>query len=89
MFPYVSSNKLNTRSSALCEITAGDVTGSSKLLVPGRVTSATSIPQGAMSMPIQAEKLRGQPDVMQVSLDFYFVYLLNFLLIFEIKNIVF
>ncbi|GJQ67583.1 hypothetical protein Trydic_g8389 [Trypoxylus dichotomus] len=66
MFQFAST-KLNTRFITPCEITAGDITGSSKLLVPGRVTSATSIPQGAMSMPIKAENLRGQPDVMQIS----------------------
>ncbi|KAI4464953.1 hypothetical protein MML48_3g00007039 [Holotrichia oblita] len=66
MFQYASS-KLSTRSVIPCEVITGDVTGSSKLLVPGRVTATTSIPQGAMSMPIKADKLRGQPDVMQIS----------------------
>lgn len=42
------------------------VTGSSKLLVPGRVTAATSIPQGAMSIPIEPSLLRGQLDIVQV-----------------------
>lgn len=69
MFQFTPS-KLSARSITPCEVTVDDVNGSSKLLVPGRVTSVTSIPQGAMSMPIKAEKLRGQPDVMQVR---YFV----------------
>lgn len=66
MFQFASTKLITKPITTTCEITTGDVTGSSKLLVPGRVTSATKIPQGAMSMPIKAEKLRGQPDVMQV-----------------------
>lgn len=42
------------------------VTGSSDLLVPGRVSASTSIPQGAMSVAIEPNHLRGQPDVVQV-----------------------
>nr|XP_022908456.1 zinc finger and SCAN domain-containing protein 20 [Onthophagus taurus] len=48
-------------------MTAASGESSSKLLVPGRVTATGNIPQGAMSMPIVAEKLKGQPDVVQIS----------------------
>lgn len=43
------------------------VTGAAKLLVPGRVTATTSIPQGATTNPIDNEHLLGQPDVQQVN----------------------
>lgn len=49
------------------------VTGSSKLLVPGRVSAANSIPQGAMSIPIAPSQLRGQPDIVQVCSFSYLV----------------
>lgn len=41
-------------------------TGSSKLLVPGRVTASSSIPQGAVSLPVNPDALRGHSDVVQV-----------------------
>ncbi|XP_031343105.1 zinc finger protein 761 [Photinus pyralis] len=46
--------------------TVSDLNGSSKLLVPGRATAATNIPQGATSAPIQPQFLIGNPDVVQI-----------------------
>lgn len=43
-----------------------DVTESAKLLVPGKVTSATFITHGAISMPINPEKLHGNLQFNQV-----------------------
>ncbi|KAK9870633.1 hypothetical protein WA026_008195 [Henosepilachna vigintioctopunctata] len=43
------------------------VTGSDKLLVPGRVIASNNIAQGSMSLPIEYTKLSGKPDVVQVS----------------------
>lgn len=43
------------------------VTGSSELLVPGRVTASSGIPQGSVTEPLDPETLVGQPDVQQVS----------------------
>ncbi|KAG5862351.1 hypothetical protein JTB14_014398 [Gonioctena quinquepunctata] len=43
------------------------VTGSSELLVPGRVTAVSSIPQGSMTVPIEPAMLLGEPDVQQIS----------------------
>ncbi|XP_023310486.1 zinc finger protein 226 [Anoplophora glabripennis] len=60
---------MNPRSN--CSATSGIistyVTGSSKLLVPGRVTAATGIPQGALSDAIEPALLLGQPDIQQIS----------------------
>ncbi|KAF2892616.1 hypothetical protein ILUMI_13556 [Ignelater luminosus] len=64
MFSMVPYN-LNLRSDATNHVTIGDVTGSTKLLVPGRATAATSIPQGAITSPIEPELLRGRSDVVQ------------------------
>ncbi|CAH1183085.1 unnamed protein product [Phaedon cochleariae] len=43
------------------------VTGSSELLVPGRVTAAAGIPQGTATVPIEPYKLLGHTDVQQIS----------------------
>ncbi|CAH1108842.1 unnamed protein product [Psylliodes chrysocephalus] len=43
------------------------VTGSSELLVPGRVTASSGIPQGSVTEPLDPETLVGQPDVQQIS----------------------
>lgn len=43
-----------------------DVSDSSQLLVPGRATAATNIPQGAMTIPINPAQLSGNHDVVQV-----------------------
>ncbi|RZC38108.1 zinc finger protein 560 [Asbolus verrucosus] len=43
------------------------VTGSSKLLVPGKVTAFSTIPQGAVSAAIEPAQLLGQPDIVQIS----------------------
>lgn len=63
---------LNLRSDATNHVTIGDLTGSTKLLVPGRATAATSIPQGAITSPIEPELLRGHSDVVQVTIGFVF-----------------
>ncbi|XP_025837231.1 zinc finger protein 195 isoform X1 [Agrilus planipennis] len=49
--------------------TVEDVTGTSALLVPGRVTASTYIPQGAMSLPIKPENIKGSPDIVQISVE--------------------
>ncbi|CAG9853690.1 unnamed protein product [Phyllotreta striolata] len=41
--------------------------GSSELLVPGRVTASTVVPQGAVTELLDPESLVGQPDVQQIS----------------------
>lgn len=38
-----------------------------KLLVPGKVTAGTTIPQGAMTVQIEPRKLIGKIDIKQVS----------------------
>ncbi|XP_072402865.1 uncharacterized protein Prdm13 isoform X1 [Diabrotica undecimpunctata] len=43
------------------------VTGSSELLVPGRVTAVSNIPQGSVTQSIDPTALVGQPDVQQIS----------------------
>ncbi|XP_057668242.1 zinc finger protein 226-like isoform X1 [Diorhabda carinulata] len=43
------------------------VTGSSELLVPGRVTAGCNIPQGSVTRPIDPASLVEQPDVQQIS----------------------
>ncbi|CAG9827270.1 unnamed protein product [Diabrotica balteata] len=43
------------------------VTGSSELLVPGRVTAMSNIPQGSVTQSIDPTSLVGQPDVQQIS----------------------
>lgn len=70
MFP-ASSYNLVIRPANPNEATISDLTGSSDLLVPGRVTTTTIIPQGAMSMPIEASTLKGTPDIVQVSSIFH------------------
>lgn len=70
MFPVVSFDSGARNTNHVRLVSNGQlishVTGSSKLLVPGRVTAATSIPQGAMSVAIEPNHLRGQPDIVQV-----------------------
>ncbi|KAL3281301.1 hypothetical protein HHI36_004512 [Cryptolaemus montrouzieri] len=51
----------------LSESITSYVTGSDKLLVPGRVIASNNITQGSLSLPIDASKLSGKPDVVQVS----------------------
>lgn len=65
MFPIVPLN-FNTKSNPSDRVQLSDLTGSSKLLVPGRVISSTYISHGALSMPIEARNLRGDPPVVQV-----------------------
>ncbi|CAH0556841.1 unnamed protein product [Brassicogethes aeneus] len=69
MFPLVSYslNVRNNSAPASSGAIASYVTGSSKLLVPGRVTAATKIAQGAMTIPVDPMHLLGQPDVQQIS----------------------
>ncbi|XP_044751516.1 zinc finger protein 426 [Coccinella septempunctata] len=43
------------------------VTGSDKLLVPGKVIASNNIAQGSMTLPIEPAKLFGKPDIVQVS----------------------
>lgn len=42
------------------------ITGSNELMVPGRVTTCCSIPQGAISEVIEPRSLLGEVDVSQV-----------------------
>lgn len=63
MFPIVPYNLLVKSG----DVASSDSNGSLELLVPGRVTSSTFIPQGAMSMPIEPSSLLGSPPVVQVS----------------------
>ncbi|KAJ8943376.1 hypothetical protein NQ318_002609 [Aromia moschata] len=68
MFPAAAYNtNARNSSSSSSGIISSYVTGSSKLLVPGRVTATTSIPQGSMSTAIEPTLLLGQPDVQQIS----------------------
>lgn len=67
MFPIVPQNyEISYRCFLSPDVITSFVTGSSKLLVPGKVTAFCAIPQGATSAPIDAEQLLGQPDVVQV-----------------------
>lgn len=63
-------NNFNAKPPNVSEVTLSDVTGSSELLVPGRVVSSNHIPQGAMSMPIEPTTLKGLPHVVQVCTSF-------------------
>jgi hypothetical protein len=83
MFPIVPQNfDVKSHNFSSPEVITSFVTGSSKLLVPGKVTAFTTIPQGAVSAPIEAAQLLGQPDVVQVSyihynylyFDFFFLF---------------
>lgn len=47
-------------------IEQGFLTGSNELMVPGRVTTRCSIPQGAISEVIEPQSLIGQTDISQV-----------------------
>lgn len=72
MFPLTVCN-VNPRGncSATSGIISSYVTGSSKLLVPGRVTAASGIPQGALSGAIEPGLLLGQPDIQQVRCNYF------------------
>ncbi|XP_044267570.1 zinc finger protein 560 [Tribolium madens] len=68
MFPIVPQNfEFRNHSFSSPELITSFVTGSSKLLVPGKVTASGAIPQGAVSAPIEAAQLVGQSDVVQIS----------------------
>ncbi|XP_063913847.1 zinc finger protein 64 isoform X1 [Zophobas morio] len=70
MFPIVPQNfEVKNYSISSPELITSFVTGSSKLLVPGKVTAFSSIPQGTISAPIEAGELVGQPDVVQISVQ--------------------
>ncbi|KAJ8913500.1 hypothetical protein NQ315_017050 [Exocentrus adspersus] len=69
MFSMAICQNLNSRSSCVSTSTtiSGYVTGSSELLVPGRVTATGGIPQGAVSGAVEPALLLGQPDIQQIS----------------------
>ncbi|KAK4879169.1 hypothetical protein RN001_007315 [Aquatica leii] len=62
MIPYNCHNKYEVFNN----VTIGDLTGSAKLLVPGRATAATNIPQGAVTSPIEPRLLTGNSDIVQI-----------------------
>ncbi|XP_017785217.1 PREDICTED: PR domain zinc finger protein 16 [Nicrophorus vespilloides] len=62
MFPTATSRYIQPLSAAV-----GDIAASSKLLVPGRVISSTRIPQGCLSMPINPKMLKGNTEIVQIS----------------------
>jgi hypothetical protein len=86
MFPIVPQNfDVKSHNFSSPEVITSFVTGSSKLLVPGKVTAFTTIPQGAVSAPIEAAQLLGQPDVVQVSFTTTISTLIFFLFSFCIN----
>lgn len=70
MFPIVPQNfEIRKHSFSGTKLISSFVSGSSKLLVPGKVTASSNISQGAVSAPIEALLLLGPTEVVQVRLS--------------------
>lgn len=64
--PFDHQRKTSTVSASSSLLRLGDVTESTKLLVPGKVVSSNFITPGALSTPICAQSLRGKTKKVQV-----------------------
>lgn len=59
---FTFKNRIGSQSESITSY----VTGSDKLLVPGKVIASNNIAQGSMTLPIEPKKIFGKPDIVQV-----------------------